>query len=200
MLIAGAGGHALEVLDEWEKLLPNEEFVFLDELNFNLSMVNETHRVIHDHKEVKLFFEKSCNFSLGVGSPNTRFHFFEMFQKLGGYFKPLHAESSQISKTAVGKFDAMAFSFVGPKTRIGLGTLVNTRAHIHHDSVIGDFVEIGPGAMILGQVAVGNFVRIGAGAVILPNIKIGKNAVIGAGSVVSRDVPPGVVVKGVPAK
>jgi acetyltransferase-like isoleucine patch superfamily enzyme len=41
---------------------------------------------------------------------------------------------------------------------------------------------------------------IGTGATILPDVCIGENAVVGAGSVVTRDVPPGAVVVGNPAK
>lgn len=42
--------------------------------------------------------------------------------------------------------------------------------------------------------------RIGGGAVILPGIEIGEDAVVGAGSVVTRNVPPGKVYVGAPAK
>jgi len=41
---------------------------------------------------------------------------------------------------------------------------------------------------------------IGSGSVILCNVTIGQNAMIGAGSVVTRDVPPGAVVVGNPAR
>jgi UDP-2-acetamido-3-amino-2,3-dideoxy-glucuronate N-acetyltransferase len=41
---------------------------------------------------------------------------------------------------------------------------------------------------------------IGANATILPGVTIGENAMIGAGSVVIKDVPPGVVMIGNPAK
>jgi acetyltransferase-like isoleucine patch superfamily enzyme len=41
---------------------------------------------------------------------------------------------------------------------------------------------------------------IGSNATILCGITIGENALIGAGSVVTKDVPPNVVVAGVPAK
>ncbi len=41
---------------------------------------------------------------------------------------------------------------------------------------------------------------IGSGAVILPGVEIGEGAIIGAGAVVTRDVPPGAVVAGVPAR
>jgi UDP-2-acetamido-3-amino-2,3-dideoxy-glucuronate N-acetyltransferase len=41
---------------------------------------------------------------------------------------------------------------------------------------------------------------IGTGATLLCGITIGANAVVGAGSVVTRDVPPGAVVAGNPAR
>ena len=43
-------------------------------------------------------------------------------------------------------------------------------------------------------------VSIGSGAVLLCGITVGENAMIGAGSVVTKDVPPGAVVAGNPAR
>lgn len=41
---------------------------------------------------------------------------------------------------------------------------------------------------------------IGSGCTILANVTIGENALVGAGSVVTKDVPPGTIVAGNPAK
>lgn len=41
---------------------------------------------------------------------------------------------------------------------------------------------------------------IGSGAVILCGVTIGEGALVGAGAVVTKDVPPGAVVAGVPAR
>lgn len=43
-------------------------------------------------------------------------------------------------------------------------------------------------------------VSIGSGSVILAGVTIGEHALIGAGAVVTKDVAPGVVVAGVPAR
>ena len=41
---------------------------------------------------------------------------------------------------------------------------------------------------------------VGSSATILCGVTVGENAVIGAGSVVTKDIPPNVIVAGVPAK
>jgi len=49
-------------------------------------------------------------------------------------------------------------------------------------------------------VNIGDYVFIGPRAIILPGVTIGKGAVIGAGAVVTKDVKEFVIVGGVPAK
>jgi len=47
---------------------------------------------------------------------------------------------------------------------------------------------------------IGNRVDVGVGAVVVGAVTVGDDAVIGANAVVIRDVPPGAVVGGVPAR
>lgn len=47
---------------------------------------------------------------------------------------------------------------------------------------------------------IGNRVDIGAGACILGDVKVGDDAIIGANAVVTKDAPAGAIVGGVPAK
>jgi len=91
---------------------------------------------------------------------------------------------------------------------VGRRTMVDMNAVIGAKAVIGEDCHVGAGAVIAGvleppsqkPVLIKDKVFIGANAVVLEGVKIGKGSVVAAGAVVLKDVPPGVVVAGVPAK
>ncbi|MCO8124762.1 sugar O-acetyltransferase [Stieleria sp. TO1_6] len=82
---------------------------------------------------------------------------------------------------------------------------------------VGDFVFFGPGVHIYTathpleselrrdqefgrEVHIGNDCWIGGRAIICPGVTIGPRTVIGAGSVVTKNIPPGVLAVGNPAR
>lgn len=71
---------------------------------------------------------------------------------------------------------------------------------VTHDGGAWVFRQEIPDLNIFGKIEIKDNCFIGTGAIILPNITIGPDAVVGAGSVVTRDVPPGTVVAGIPAR
>jgi 2,3,4,5-tetrahydropyridine-2,6-dicarboxylate N-acetyltransferase len=91
---------------------------------------------------------------------------------------------------------------VGARTMIDMNAVLGARA------IVGKDCHIGAGAVIAGvleppsaqPVRIGDNVLVGANAVVLEGVRVGKGSVVAAGAVVVRDVPPGVVVAGVPAK
>jgi len=94
----------------------------------------------------------------------------------------------------------LAGAVVQGGVRLGDNVIINTRASVDHDCVIGQDVMIGPGAILCGLVSVAAGAYVGAGAVLLPGVRIGARAVVGAGCTVTGDVAGGDTVVGNPAR
>ncbi len=85
--------------------------------------------------------------------------------------------------TKVNHFSYLGDATVGARVNIGAGTITcNFDGYTKHPTVIEDEAFIGSDTMLVAPV------------------RVGKKARTGAGSVVTRDVPPGALVYGVPAK
>ena len=98
-----------------------------------------------------------------------------------------------------------------------LGTVIGTRCRFlgkvdglnPHLVEIGDKCVIGAESMLLAHgsgfneksaTSVGDYVYIGYRVTVLPSVKIGDGCIIGEGAIVTRDIPPGKVVAGNPAR
>jgi len=112
------------------------------------------------------------------------------------------------------------FCDFGYNIRLGANVFMNFNCVILdiNEVSIGDRTQIGPMVQIYAAdhprdaesraaglefgrpVKIGADVWIGGGAIIVPGVTIGDGAVIGAGSVVTRDVAPGAIVGGNPAR
>ncbi len=66
--------------------------------------------------------------------------------------------------------------------------------------MLGEFVFVGAGAIILGRARIEEGAYIAPGAVIRDSCRIGRYAVVGLGSVVTKDVPDFAIVIGNPAR
>ncbi|MCP3103407.1 serine acetyltransferase [Myxococcus sp. K15C18031901] len=92
---------------------------------------------------------------------------------------------------------------IGEGTQLGyggIGVVIHKAARIGRHCLISQQVTIGGRSGIEGAPVIGDYVRVGAGAKILGNIHVGDFAVIGANAVVLKDVAPGMVVAGIPAR
>jgi maltose O-acetyltransferase len=104
---------------------------------------------------------------------------------------------------------------IGPRTRFGVGVILNVDDHItiKEGATIGPFCllyttshNIGPSSFRCGEELTTAPIVIEEGAwvalkcTILPGVTIGRGAVVATGSVVTSDVAPNTLVGGVPAK
>ena len=121
--------------------------------------------------------------------------------KAGCRFATLIHPKVDTSYTTIGEGTIISNGAVlGANVKIGKHCAVRSNALVNHDNLIGDYCFIGPGATLSGYVTLENQVFLGVGVSVRERIVIGKGALVGAGAAVIRDVEPGNVVVGVPAK
>lgn len=84
--------------------------------------------------------------------------------------------------------------------RIGRHVHLNLNTTVGHDTTIGDYVSANPLASISGDCVIEEEALIGVSGVILNGLRVGRGSVVGGSACVVKDVPPDVVVKGVPAR
>lgn len=90
-----------------------------------------------------------------------------------------------------GFFDARDGITIGASVNIAAEVRIYTREHDIDDPYFG---ETG------GPVVIEDYAYVGTRVTILPGVRIGRGAVVATGAVVTRDVPPYLLVGGVPAR
>ena len=117
-----------------------------------------------------------------------------IYRKLRGHDFPSFIDpSAQVSPTTEfrhGTYIA-AEAVVSVGTDIGKFVIVNARAGVGHDCVVGDFCNICPGVSLSGHTHLGRAVFMGTNSCTAPGIKVGDNAQVTCGMPVLKDLQDG---------
>jgi len=137
--------------------------------------------------EVRRFFYRIAGMKIGGGSS---IHMGAVFYDAANI---QIGEDSIIGENAV--LDGRDLLTIGDHVDIASEVMVYNSEHNINSDNFAKVEEV-----VLAPVEIGDYVFIGPRAIILPGVKIGKGAVVGAGAVVTKNVEDFAIVGGVPAK
>ena len=204
IFIWGASGHSLVVADILRLRAEFEIIGLLDDINPERKGTCFGGLPILGGAEQLggLKREGATHLTFGFGDCAGRLRLAGVAEAAGFEFaEAIHPRAVVAGDVEVGRGTLIAAgAVVNPAVRIGRNAIINTSATVDHECALGEAVHIAPGSHLASRVTVGDGAWIGLGAVVGSGLTIGANSIVGAGAVITKDVPPGVVVYGVPGR
>ena len=111
MIIIGAGGFAIEVLETIHQNKNIDSIVFYDDVNLRIEdKLYNKFLIIKNINSAKIYFESTNNnFTIGLGNPRLRKIMFQKFNQIGGNLVSTISPNAQIG--SFGTTIGMLFSF-----------------------------------------------------------------------------------------
>lgn len=206
LLILGAGGNSVGIVDAIEAAAPHSGFTiagFLDDLTENRGRTILGYPVLARVDEAGRFGD--CMLVNGISSVDS-------FRKREGiiaragvsperFATVIHPGAVVSVRAQVGRgCVVLANSVICPEAVLEDHVLILQGSTVNHHTRVGAHATLSAGVTLLGYVDIGRSGFIGGGSSVAPYVKIGERALVGMGSVVLRDVLPGRVAAGNPAR
>lgn len=139
---------------------------------------------------------------MAIGDPVKRAELIRKMEARGGRFMTVTHPTAYVAANAtVGNGCIVGpFCAVGSNAKVGAHVMLTWYSSLAHDAVCHPFAVLSPYSTANGAAVIEEGVFLGTHAVIHPMIRVGAWSKVASGSVVYRDVPPGSLALGNPAK
>lgn len=193
VMLLGAGGHASDVLGVIERINQQEptwEVVGIADdsreprldryVGRDIAFLGTIDEALARHRDVE--------FLATIGFPDGRRIVAERAERAGRRPATLVDPRAIVAPNAdIGAGTVvLGGSYLSALVRVGRHAYVSALVVIGHDTVIGDYSSLMPGAMICGDAVLGSDVLVGANATVLQGARVEDGASVGAGAVARR--------------
>jgi len=194
IIIYGGGGHGKSVLELLDAVGAYFMVGFVDD-GIPVGRKIMDFPVLGDKDILQQLYHQGARLAVnavgGIGNVRIRQIVFDRLVQAGFDF-PTLVHSTSFIETSVNLSPGVQVfpqAYIGSDAEIGFGSIINTGAIISHECVLGDIVNISPGAVLAGEVHVGEGALIGMGVTVNLGVNIGVGAKVGNGATIKSDVP-----------
>ena len=160
-------------------------------------------RILNDEDLLKFSQENGIKYAItSIGNNKIRAEKYNLLKSRGlQMISLIHPQALIDTKVTFGDNVIIEMgTAIHTNSSIGNNVFLGGDALIGHHNKIGNHVLVGGIVSFGGSLIVEDYVSIGVRASIKPGVRLGKGSVVGVGAAVVKDVTPGDVVVGVPAK
>ncbi len=200
LLIVGCGGFGHELLN-YALDAGLEVRGFVDE-DTSITGVPEHGAEVLGALEKVEFDPAWDRFVIAVGDTALRRSLASRVRRRGGKLASVIHPTAYVARDAVVGDGCVLcpFAMVATNARLAENVILNTYASAGHDARVAAHSVLSPYSTLNGNAKLGEAVFLGTHATVVPGRSVGNDAKVSAGSVVTRNINPGFLVCGNPAR
>ena len=195
LAIYGFGGHAREVSFQMKDIIEKE--------NLDLQLYVDDEYANDLAKPISEFNPEERMMMVAVADPRDREMMVKKLPAETEFFTFIHnaAIVFDFGNFSIGEGSFIgAFSIITTNVHLGNHAILNRGNQIGHDTVVGDYLSMMPGAIISGNVTAGNRLYMGSNSSIREKLEVCDDVTLGLNcGLVKNVIEPGIYV-GLPAK
>ncbi|MFZ9004847.1 MAG: acetyltransferase [Robiginitalea sp.] len=205
VLIFGASGHGSVVLDTLERSREYSPVGFVDSFKEKGTKING-YEVLGTEFDLPVLIEQ-FNIEGGIVAVGDNWGRKEFVKRIRSIYPRFKFVSAVHPSAIIGKDVSIGLGSVilpgailNANAFVGDHCILNTKSSLDHDSKMGSYSSLAPGAFTGGNVIIGQGTAICLGAKIIECVTIGDYSVIGSNSLVLKDIPHNSVAYGTPTQ
>lgn len=190
IILFGAGGHALSVIDVIESTNKYKILFVIDKFFGSISK----YKVYKQEKDINYYKKYTKNICIAIGQIKNSQIRSKLYKKLckNKFNLPKiispYALVSSSAKIGNGSI-IMHHALINSSSQIGENCIINSKALVEHGARIEDDCHLSTRVTINGDSIIKKGSFVGSNSTVIQGITIGSNSIIGAGSVVKKNLP-----------
>jgi sugar O-acyltransferase (sialic acid O-acetyltransferase NeuD family) len=190
LILFGAGGHALSVIDVIEKTKKFKILFILDKFSGSLG----NYDIYKQKKDINYYKKYAKNACIAIGqikNSKIRSKLYNELVKNNFILPKIISPFALVSKTAkIGNGSiVMHHALINSFSNIGENCIINSKSLVEHGVNIENNCHLSTRATINGSVIIKKGSFIGCNATIIQGITVGNNSIIGAGKILKKNLP-----------